>query len=157
PSRLVASAKSWLSHPGADRRAAILPWGASEGVEKISPVEASARILTHLRRAWESLHPSHPLGEREVILTIPASFDEVARELTVQAAREAGLEKVRLLEEPQAAFYDYLRQEGERLEALGEMRLVLVLDVGGGTTGFTLIRVEAREEGPPRLERVAVG
>lgn len=157
PTRMVASAKSWLSHPGADRRADILPWGAPDEVPKISPVEASARILAHLRQAWESQYPKHPLRTHEVVLTIPASFDEVARELTVQAAREAGLEKLRLLEEPQAAFYDYLRQEEERLEALGTIRLVLVLDVGGGTTDFTLIRVEGREEGPPRLERVAVG
>lgn len=158
PSRLVFSAKSWLSHPGADRTAPILPWGAPEEVSKLSPVEASARVLSHLRHAWESQRPNHPLSRQEVILTIPASFDEVARELTVQAAREAGLENFRLLEEPQAAFYDYLLQEGDRLEErIGEVRLVLVLDVGGGTTDFTLIRVERREGGPPRLERVAVG
>lgn len=157
PMRLVASAKSWLSHPGADRRAPILPWGAPEDVPKISPVEASARVLRHLAAAWKSLHPAHPLESLELVLTIPASFDQVARELTVQAAREAGLEKLRLLEEPQAAFYDYLRQGGEALKALGTLRLVLVLDVGGGTTDFTLVRVGPTEAGPPRLERVAVG
>lgn len=158
PSRLVFSAKSWLSHPGADRTAAILPWGAPDEVERISPVEASARILSHLRAAWEEAHPDRPLSQQEVVLTIPASFDEVARELTVQAARQAGLEKFRLLEEPQAAFHDYLLQAGDEVaRRLDGLRLVLVLDVGGGTTDFTLIRVEQREGEPPRLERVAVG
>lgn len=157
PARLVASAKSWLSHPGADRRAAILPWGAPEEVPKLSPVQASARVLAHLRQAWNHLHPDDPLEDIEVVLTIPASFDEVARALTVEAARAAGLEKLRLLEEPQAAFYDLLLAGGDALEALHGLRLVLVLDVGGGTTDFTLIRVESQEAGPPRLERVAVG
>lgn len=115
PLRLVFSAKSWLSHPGADRTAAILPWGAPDEVERISPVEASARILSHLRAAWEEAHPDRPLSQQEVVLTIPASFDEVARELTVQAARQAGLEKFRLLEEPQAAFHDYLLQAGDEV------------------------------------------
>lgn len=158
PSRLVASAKSWLSHPGVDRKADILPWAVREEEEKISPVEASSRLLAHLRAAWDASHPGSPLAEQEVILTIPASFDEVARELTVAAAREAGISKFRLLEEPQAAFYDFLLQnEGSLGDALGEVRLVLVLDVGGGTTDLTLIRVEPRPQGPPRLERVAVG
>ncbi|HVI73512.1 MAG TPA: Hsp70 family protein, partial [Anaeromyxobacteraceae bacterium] len=105
PGRLVASAKSWLSHPRVDRTAAILPWGAPEGVPRLSPVAASALYLAHLRDAWASRFPEHPLQDQQVVLTVPASFDEVARELTLRAAREAGLERVTLLEEPQAAFY----------------------------------------------------
>lgn len=158
PSRWVASAKSWLSHPGADRRAPILPWGVEGDVERISPVEASARILEHVRQAWDAAHPDAPLREQEVILTIPASFDEVARELTVEAAEAAGIAKFRLLEEPQAAFYDLLARAGDEVvEALGGARLVLVLDVGGGTTDLTQIRSTPREGELPLLERVAVG
>lgn len=158
PGRLVASAKSWLSHPGVDRTAQILPWGAPEGVPRISPVEASARILAHVRAAWDAAHPKAPLAQQEVILTVPASFDEVARELTVQAARDAGFEKFRLLEEPQAAFYDFLQQHEAALEtAIGTARLALVVDVGGGTTDLTLVRVVPQPQGAPRIERVAVG
>src|SRR5919206_2030345 len=108
PGRLVASAKSWLSHPRVDRTAPILPWGAPEGVPRLSPVEASALYLAHLREAWGSRFPDAPLADQDLVLTVPASFDEVARELTVRAAREAGLERVTLLEEPQAAFYDFV-------------------------------------------------
>lgn len=158
PGRLVSSAKSWLSHAGVDRTAALLPWGAPEEVPRVSPVEASSRYLAHLRQAWDAAHPDAPLAAQEVILTVPASFDEVARELTVQAAAAAGLASPRLLEEPQAAFYDLLNQHDGRLGAEGEgVRLALVVDVGGGTTDLTLVRVEAQDEGPPRLERVAVG
>ena len=168
--RLVASAKSWLCHAGVDRLAAILPWGGSEDdadVSRISPVDASARVLMHIRRAWDDAFPSHPLAEQEVILTVPASFDEAARELTLEASRRAGL-AVRLLEEPQAAFYDYMRQAGKQgLQALldaapsadeGQGALVLVCDVGGGTTDLSLIRV-ARSAGKRGLDvtRVAVG
>jgi hypothetical protein len=157
PSHLVASAKSWLSHPGADRRAPILPWGA-EGEEKISPVEATARVLAHLRQGWDAQHADAPLRDQEVILTIPASFDEVARELTVEAAEAAGIRGFRLLEEPQAAFYDLLARAGDEVAAvLGGARLVLVLDVGGGTTDLTLIRSTPGEGKLPVLERVAVG
>jgi hypothetical protein len=158
PGRLAASAKSWLSFAGVDRTAPILPWGAPAGVPKLSPVEASARIVGQIRAAWDAAHPDAPLAEQEVILTVPASFDEAARELTVGAAREAGLPRIRLLEEPQAAFYDFLNQHPDDLgAALAGARLVLVVDVGGGTTDLTLVRVDALPAGPPRLTRIAVG
>jgi hypothetical protein len=157
PGRLVASAKSWLCHPAIDRTAAVLPWGAPEGVAKLSPVDASASYLAHLRGAWDAAHPDHPLAAQEVVLTVPASFDEAARALTLEAARRSGLPQVRLLEEPQAAFYDWLDRKRDAL-ALGlqGVRLALVVDVGGGTTDLTLIAVELRESGP-RLTRIAVG
>jgi molecular chaperone DnaK (HSP70) len=158
PGRLIASAKSWLCHPGVDRQAAILPWGAPEDAAKVSPVDASASYLAHLRAAWDAAHPSHPLHAQEVVLTVPASFDEAARMLTLEAARRAGLPRVRLLEEPQAAFYDWLdRHRGAALEsALAAVRLVLVIDAGGGTTDLTLIRAELAPSGP-KLTRIAVG
>ncbi|GEJ58191.1 Hsp70 family protein [Anaeromyxobacter diazotrophicus] len=158
PGRLVASAKSWLSHPRVDRTAAILPWGAPEGVPRLSPVAASALYLGHLRDAWAWSFPEHPLPEQEVVLTVPASFDEVARELTLRAAREAGLDRVTLLEEPQAAFYDFAtRHRADLAGALGGRRLVLVCDVGGGTTDLTLIHAAPGEGAAPRLTRLAVG
>lgn len=157
PGRMVSSAKSWLCHPGVDRTAAILPWGAPEGVPRRSPVEASALYLAHLRDAWAHQFPSWPLGEQEVVLTVPASFDEVARELTVRAAREVGLRQLTLLEEPQAAFYDFTARHRGRLDvALGSHRLILVCDVGGGTTDLTLIHAKV-ESGVPALRRIAVG
>lgn len=156
PGRLVASAKSWLSHGAVDRTAPILPWGAPDDVAKVSPVEASASYLAHLRAAWDHRFPDNPMHTQEVVLTVPASFDEAARALTLQAARAAGL-SVRLVEEPQAAFYCWLDAHREGLEdALGTVRLAIVVDVGGGTTDLTLIRVELRESGP-RLTRIAVG
>lgn len=157
PSRLVTSAKSWLTHGGVDRTAKILPWGAPEDVPRVSPVAASARFLAHLRAVWDTAHPDAPLAEQDVVLTVPASFDEVARELTVAAAAEAGLPALTLLEEPQAAFYAWLAaHEREWERALGGERRILVIDVGGGTTDFTLI--EARLGGATLgLERVAVG
>jgi len=155
--RLVSSAKSWLCHPGVDREAAILPWGASEDVPKISPVAASEAYLAHVRAAWNAAHPKHPLEHQDVVLTVPASFDEAARALTLRAARRAGLQELRLLEEPQAAFYDYLDRHRDTLSAdLAGVHLALVVDVGGGTTDLTLIQVELRETGP-RLTRIAVG
>lgn len=157
PARLISSAKSWLVHPGVDRNAAILPWGAGDDVPKLSPVAASARYLAHLRAAWDAAHADHPLPEQDVLLTVPASFDAVARELTVQAAREAGFDNVTLLEEPQAAFYSWLAHTGDQWRkrlAVGDV--VLVADVGGGTTDFTLIVVGERD-GDLELERVAVG
>ncbi|MCA9594729.1 MAG: hsp70 family protein [Myxococcales bacterium] len=160
PGRLVSSAKSWLCHSRVDRTAAILPWGSEdEDLPRLSPVEASARILAHVRSAWDAAHPDAPLAEQQVVLTVPASFDEVARELTLRAARAAGL-TVRLLEEPQAAFYDALARLGtDALTPLLEERdhaLALVVDVGGGTTDLTLIRIE-RSDGGFALTRVAVG
>jgi len=158
PGRHVASAKSWLCHPSVDRTAAILPWGAPPDVPRLSPVAASARILRHLGEAWDEAHPQAPLLEQDVVVTVPASFDEGARALTLRAAAEAGLPKIALLEEPQAAFYDWTRIHRASLESeLREVRLILVVDVGGGTTDLTLIRSEPREDGPPALERIAVG
>lgn len=157
PGRQIASAKSWLSHPAVDRSAAILPWGAPENVAKISPVLASASYLAHVRAAWNHRFPSDPLETQEIILTVPASFDEAARALTVEAVRLAGLTNLRLLEEPQAAFYDWLARHRERLsEALAQTRLVLVCDVGGGTTDLTLIKIHL-ENDLPVLTRVGVG
>lgn len=158
PGRLVGSAKSWLSHAAVDRLAPILPWGAPEGVPKVSPMAASASYLAHLRAAWNQRFPQAPLERQEIVLTVPASFDDAARELTLQAARDAGLPPPRLLEEPQAALYDWLfRHRGRLVEALAGVKLVLVCDVGGGTTDLSLVKVEADDRGEPRLERVAVG
>jgi molecular chaperone DnaK (HSP70) len=165
PHRLVSSAKSWLSFGGVDRSAAILPWRGADADEdeeagedrRISPVEASARYLAHIRAAWDTRHPGAPLGDQEVLLTVPASFDAVARELTVTAARQAGLEKLTLLEEPQAAFYSFLAHAGDNWrKQLRPGDVVVVIDVGGGTCDFSLIAV-SEESGNLQLERVAVG
>jgi hypothetical protein len=161
PGRLVASAKSWLSYAAANRTAPILPWLASEEVRKLSPVEVSSQYLQHLRTAWDAHRAAdqrgHKLAEQDVLLTVPASFDEEARELTRRAAEQAGLQRVTLLEEPQAAFYAWLESQGDawrKLIKLGD--LVLVCDVGGGTTDFSLITV-SEENGTLALKRVAVG
>ncbi|WP_345814308.1 Hsp70 family protein [Paraburkholderia sp. PREW-6R] len=158
PGRLVASAKSWLSHASVDRTAPILPWGASDDVLKVSPVQASASYLAHVRAAWNQRFPQALLEHQDVVLTVPASFDEGARALTVEAARTAGLANLRLLEEPQAAFYDWLFHHREHLASeLANTRLVLICDVGGGTTDLTLIQVRLREDGEPELTRIGVG
>ena len=162
--RFVASAKSWLSHAAVDRLAPILPWGApdapeGEATRRISPVDASARILAHIREAWDRDLPDAPLADQDVVLTLPASFDEVARELTLRAAEQAGLHPM-LLEEPTAAFYAAIR--GERairdLASEGGERSVLVCDVGGGTTDLSLMGV-AKASAPPwfSVRRIAVG
>jgi molecular chaperone DnaK (HSP70) len=157
PGRIITSAKSWLSYAGVDRTAAILPWGAADDVSRFSPMDTSARFLSHLRAAWEHRHPGMLLADQEVVLTVPASFDEVARELTVEAARLAGLSHATLVEEPLAAFYHWLEGHTADLKkALEGVSLALVIDVGGGTTDFTLIQATAGEDGP-RLDRVAVG
>lgn len=157
PGRLVASAKSWLSHAGVDRTVPILPWGAAAEVAKVSPVAASASTLAHIRAAWNHRFPRQPLERQELVLTVPASFDEAARALTVEAARLAGLPQLRLLEEPQAACYDWLhRHQSDVAAALGDARLLLVCDVGGGTTDLTLIQIETVETGP-KLTRIGVG
>jgi molecular chaperone DnaK (HSP70) len=157
PGRLVASAKSWLSHASVDRTAPILPWGASEDIYKVSPVTASASYLAHVRAAWNQHFPHAPLEQQDVVLTVPASFDDGARALTLEAARIARLPKLRLLEEPQAAFYDWLfRHRGSLATDLANTRLVLICDVGGGTTDFTLIKVQM-QDGQPQLTRVGVG
>ncbi|MGK5069493.1 Hsp70 family protein [Janthinobacterium sp. RT4P48] len=158
PGRLVSSAKSWLSHASVDRQAPILPWGADADVAKVSPVAASASYLAHVRAAWDQRFPDAPLEAQELVLTIPASFDEGARALTLQAARMAGLPALRLVEEPQAAFYDYLQRRRANLRAdLAATRRILVCDVGGGTTDFSLIDVAFDDDGEPQLERSSVG
>lgn len=158
PTRTVAGAKSWLAHSQVDRREAILPWNAPADVPKVSPVEASRRYLEQLAAAWAAAHPEAPLAEQEVVLTVPASFDAAARELTREAAHQAGLpETTVLLEEPQAAFYAWLADQGrDWRDQVGEGDTVLVCDVGGGTTDLSLIAVEA-EEGELLLRRLAVG
>ena len=154
--RLVASAKSWLSHAGVDRTAAILPPNAPEGVKQVSPVEASRRYLEHLRSAWDAEHPDLPFTEQQVLVTVPASFDAVARELTLTAAEQAGYKNIVLLEEPQAAFYAWIERHADWRERVGVGDLILVVDIGGGTTDFTLIAV-TESGGELALERVAVG
>jgi hypothetical protein len=154
--RLVSSAKSWLSHAGVDRTAPLLPFRAPEGVEKISPVEASRRYLEHLREAWDYRMPDAPFTAQQVLVTVPASFDEVARKLTLEAARMAGYGDITLLEEPQAAFYAWLERHPDWRERVHVGDLILVADVGGGTTDFTLIAV-TESAGELALERVAVG
>ena len=159
PARLVASAKSWLSYAAVDRTAPILPWQSPDEVPKLSPVEASALFLEYLRTAWDSLcpEPGRTLSEQEILLTVPASFDEEARELTLRAANQAGLKNVTLLEEPQAAFYAWLASQGDAWRQRVKVGdLVLVCDIGGGTTDFSLIAV-SEEDGELALKRVAVG
>jgi len=155
-SRLVASAKSWLSHAGVDRTSALLPLTAPEGVQKISPVEASRRYLEHLRAAWNSKMPDAPFTEQQVFVTVPASFDAVARELTLKAAEQAGYQNLLLLEEPQAAFYAWIERHPDWRERVRVGDLILVVDIGGGTTDFTLVAV-TEEGGELQLERIAVG
>ena len=158
PGRLIASAKSWLCHSGVDRTADLLPWHGAPDVDRLSPVEASGRYLRHFADAWNSRFPKYPLAQQEIVLTLPASFDEVARELTVRAAAEAGLPRVVLIEEPQAAFYAWLYKHASDWEHLVEPgQKILVCDIGGGTSDFTLIRVRRGEGGKVQFHRVAVG
>jgi molecular chaperone DnaK (HSP70) len=165
PHRLVASAKSWLCNPAIDRTSQVLPFRGAQreleadmaGGERVSPVNASARYLAHLRAAWDDAHPDEPAADQDVLVTVPASFDPVARELTVVAAREAGFDRVTLLEEPQAAFYAYLAARGDAWRReLSPGDVVLVCDIGGGTTDFSLIEI-ADDGGALALERIAVG
>jgi Hsp70 protein len=161
PNRLVASAKSWLSYAAVNRTAPILPWQAPEEVPKLSPIEASSQFLQYLRTVWDNSEAAEQqqlaFAEQDVLLTVPASFDEEARELTRRAAEQAGYQHVTLLEEPQAAFYAWLASQGDgwrRRIKVGD--LVIVCDVGGGTTDFSLIMV-TEENGELTLKRVAVG
>ena len=154
--RLVSSAKSWLSHSGVDRTAPLLPFRAPEGIEKISPVEASRRYLEHLREAWDFHKPEAAFAQQEVLVTVPASFDAVARELTLEAAQQAGYQNLTLLEEPQAAFYAWIERHPDWRDRVQMGDLILVVDIGGGTTDFTLIAV-TEHEGELALSRVAVG
>ena len=158
PGRLITSAKSWLCHAGVDRESAILPWHAADGVPALSPVRAQALILRHLRVDWDDAHPDTPLAGQDVLITVPASFDEVARELTIAAAKQAGLPRVILLEEPQAAFYAWLaRHETTWTDELAPDDHILVCDVGGGTTDFTLIHARPGDGGAVAFHRTAVG
>ncbi|MCJ2376675.1 Hsp70 family protein [Vibrio sp. ZSDZ34] len=157
PIRLVASAKSWLCHSGVNRRDAFLPQGSSEEVDKVSPLRATELYLEHLKDAWNHMHPDAPLNEQDVTLTVPASFDPAARDLTAEAARNVGLVHLTLLEEPQAALYSWIdnSQDAWRNEVnVGDV--VLVVDVGGGTTDLSLVAV-TEEDGNLNLNRVAVG
>ena len=157
PIRLVSSAKSWLCHPGVDRRAAILPSDAPEEVSRISPLDASVRYLTHLREAWDYAHPDAPFNQQDVTVTIPASFDPAARELTAEAARAAGYVSPTLLEEPQSALYNWIQaSQGRWRKEVQTGDIILVIDVGGGTSDFSLIAVVERD-GNLELHRVAVG
>ena len=157
PIRLVSSAKSWLCHPGVDRRAAILPSDAPPEVARISPLEASTRYLAHLRQAWDAAHPEAPFDQQDLTVTIPASFDPAARELTAEAARAAGYASLTLLEEPQAALYHWIQASagGWRKDVKPD-DIILVIDVGGGTSDFSLIAV-LEQGGKLELHRVAVG
>ena len=158
PDRTVGAAKSWLCHSRVDRHQPILPWNAPAEVPKISPVTASRRYLEHLIGAWEAAFPEAPVAEQHVVLTVPASFDASARELTREAALAAGLpEGLVLLEEPQAAVYSWLAAAGDRWRRqLSVGNTLLVCDVGGGTTDLSLVTV-AEEHGELALERMAVG
>jgi molecular chaperone DnaK (HSP70) len=156
PTRLVHSAKSWLSNPDVDRTAKILPWDSQETGRVMSPVEVSTRFLAKFRDEWDRVR-GVPLTEQDIVLTVPASFDEEARELTVLAAREAGLERLTLLEEPAAAFYSWIAHNlAESRKKLFDGQVVLVCDVGGGTSDFSLIRV-SREGDLVNFTRTAVG
>lgn len=161
PTRLVSSAKSWLSYPAVDRRASILPWKAPEGGRTLSPLQASSMYLKHIAETWNNIIAKdvaeNRLEQQDIVLTVPASFDAVARELTVEAARAAGLEQVTLLEEPQAAFYAWIHASHEEWRKQVEVGdVALICDVGGGTTDLTLIAV-GEEDGNLALTRVAVG
>jgi molecular chaperone DnaK (HSP70) len=163
PARLVSSAKSWLGHTGVDRTGALLPWQAPTEVQRVSPVEASARYLRHLAQAWDEKFArtkataDRAIAGQEIILTVPASFDAAARDLTLQAATEAGLKNVTLLEEPQAALYAWLEAAGDKFrKQVKAGDVILVVDVGGGTTDLSLIAV-TEEQGQLQLTRVAVG
>jgi molecular chaperone DnaK (HSP70) len=160
--RQVSSAKSWLSHQAVDRSSDILPWAGAQDVDKVSPVIASASYLNHIRQAWNYRHPSNKLEDQDVVVTVPASFDETARKLTLEAAELAGLKKIVLLEEPQAVCYDwYARHQQTAADELKDLPLILVCDVGGGTTDLSLIEAKFKQsndsESELALDRIGVG
>ncbi|MDW1516744.1 Hsp70 family protein [Vibrio sp. 2026] len=156
--RQVSSAKSWLSHQAVDRSSDILPWAGAQDVDKVSPVIASASYLNHIRQAWNYRHPSNKLEDQDVVVTVPASFDETARKLTLEAAELAGLKKIVLLEEPQAVCYDwYARHQQTAADELKELPLILVCDVGGGTTDLSLIEASFSSQNELALDRIGVG
>lgn len=158
PARQILSAKSWLCHGGVDRTAAILPWQGAEDITHLSPMSVCARYLRHLCDAWNHAFPRSLMEEQDIIVTVPASFDEVARELTVEAAAQAGLERIVLLEEPQAAFYHWIYQHGDQWrEQMQAGETILVCDIGGGTTDFSLIQLQNTKDGALQFHRIAVG
>jgi molecular chaperone DnaK (HSP70) len=154
--RLISSAKSWLSNQAADPSQPLLPLSAPEGVAKISALEASRQYLLHLRSAWDNAHPEAKLAQQTVLITVPASFDASARDLTQRAAKLAGYPEVTIIEEPQAAFYAWIERNSNWRELVKPGDLILVVDIGGGTTDFTLISVTDKD-GELQLERIAVG
>jgi molecular chaperone DnaK (HSP70) len=160
PGCLISSSKSWLCNTMIDRNKPVLPWGGGDKQPKLSPVEASAAILRHIRDAWNNIiakdNEKLLIQNQEIFLTVPASFDAVARELTVKSASLAGLPKVTLLEEPQAAFYAWIESSGQWRDSVKEGDLILVCDIGGGTSDFSLINV-SDNDGELLLERIAVG
>jgi molecular chaperone DnaK (HSP70) len=157
PIRLVSSAKSWLCHSGVDRHSDFLPAGSPEEVKKVSPLEATFEYLDHLRKAWDQQFPDNPLSEQDVTVTIPASFDPAARELTAEAANFVGFEHLTLLEEPQAAVYNWVKACGDQWrEQVSVGDIILVVDIGGGTTDLSLVAV-SEEDGMLTLNRIAVG
>ncbi|MEZ6089218.1 MAG: Hsp70 family protein [Pirellulaceae bacterium] len=158
--RGIASAKSWLCHSGVDRTAALLPWHCGDDVQRLSPVDATSRLIDHLRNAWNHRFPDSPLEQQDVVITLPASFDEVARELTIRAAKQAKLPRIVLIEEPQAAFYAWVyKHQDDWHQRVDVGQRILVCDIGGGTTDFTLIHVRADRTQPEQVQfhRVAVG
>ena len=161
PDHLISSAKSWLCHEMVDRSKPILPWNPQKDLPKMSPIEASSKVLGHIRDAWNftmaAENPHHRIENQEIFLTVPASFDAMARELTVQAAQQAGLENITLLEEPQAAFYSWIQGNGDKWrDFVSKGDLIIVCDIGGGTSDFSLIEV-SEQSGELVLERIAVG
>jgi len=157
PIRLVASAKSWLCHGGINRRDAFLPQGSAEEVEKVSPLKATERYLEHLKDAWDHAHPEHLLATQDVTITVPASFDPAARDLTAEAARNVGFAHLTLLEEPQAALYSWIDNSNDTWrDEVNVGDIVLVIDVGGGTTDLSLVEV-TEDDGNLTLNRIAVG
>ncbi|EJU9969933.1 Hsp70 family protein [Vibrio alginolyticus] len=157
PIRLVASAKSWLCHAGVNRRDAFLPAGSPEEVEKVSPVRATELYLEHLKDAWNHTNPNHNLADQDVTITVPASFDPAARDLTAEAARNVGFVHLTLLEEPQAALYNWIDNSNDKWRDEVEVGdIVLVVDIGGGTTDLSLVEV-TEDDGNLTLNRIAVG
>jgi hypothetical protein len=157
PIRLVSSAKSWLCHTGVDCKSPILPADAPDEVERVSPFQATTAYLQHIRDAWQNLHPEAPLDKQDLVITVPASFDPAARELTVESARAVGLDQAILLEEPQAALYSWIeKSQGDWRKQATCGDIILVIDVGGGTTDLSLIAV-TEKDGNLELTRVAVG
>ncbi|OAJ92059.1 Hsp70 family protein [Vibrio bivalvicida] len=157
PIRLIASAKSWLCHGGVNRRDAFLPAGSPEEVEKVSPLRTTELYLEHLKQAWDHTNPNNPLADQDVTITVPASFDPAARDLTAEAARNVGFVHLTLLEEPQAALYNWIDNSNDKWRdevSIGD--IVLVVDIGGGTTDLSLVEV-TEEEGNLTLNRIAVG